>query len=427
MMESERCFSVLFLSPKWQCDAYGIATLNMSLITDLRKIDPRGDAIKLTCAVLEIEDAISCIDIKDAERYAVKLVGARTPYGSKENPELTWLDVYSGSYFRHVMHSTRFDFIVGHVPYLGNGSLNMRKIAQEQGHSPKIALVLHSLPKTENGDIDENTLQTWIESSVLILSVGSGIKLEIDEYISLFGIDDSDIPHILYTPNCPFDLFKIERPSRPEPVKGPQIISVITGEAKDLRVKGLNYDLAVSAAAKATHAILEQSSLLNKVKITLYTVGSMEEEKEQWEKHFDFILDRVSKDDKRLGFSYRDLQNEKELRNILTKTSLCILPLKPDSTLYGIEALLAAYAGVPVLVARNAGIADHLYRIHATNSIMDVKGSVTDTEKWKYGITRKVLNAVESEQEACEIRNYLLTDTGIEASHWSFINAIIGM
>ena len=83
---------ILLLTNKWQFDTYGLSTINKSLVNNLRVVDPEGKKIKITCAVVEEEGNITDDERKDAEKYKVKLVGAKQPRGRKKRPTVEWLD-----------------------------------------------------------------------------------------------------------------------------------------------------------------------------------------------------------------------------------------------------------------------------------------------------------------------------------------------
>ena len=81
--ESRKAISILILGTRWQFDTYGLSTINKSLVTDLRLVDPHGQIIKISCAVLQENGKIKDEDLKDAAKYGVELVGAKLPRGSK--------------------------------------------------------------------------------------------------------------------------------------------------------------------------------------------------------------------------------------------------------------------------------------------------------------------------------------------------------
>ncbi len=137
--------AVVFMSPHWQCDGYGIATVTRSLINDLHNVDPDGHYINSTCIVLEEESKISQKDREAAEKYNVTLAGAKLPFDEEEDPNISWMNRYTVAYYRHVSNANHIDFIIGHVPFLASGPFNIREFCKEQGYSPQIVLVVHSL------------------------------------------------------------------------------------------------------------------------------------------------------------------------------------------------------------------------------------------------------------------------------------------
>ena len=157
--DSRRVISVLLLGTSWQFDTYGLSTINKSLVNNLRLVDPEGKSIKITCTVLQDDGKIQDEDLKDAEKYGVKLKGAKRPKGSKrgKKPRLQWLDKSPGTYYRHLQDDS-YDFIIGHAPYVANGCLNLKELYKVKKESPKIILMFHALPKDENGDIDDEML-----------------------------------------------------------------------------------------------------------------------------------------------------------------------------------------------------------------------------------------------------------------------------
>ncbi len=143
--------SVLFLSPSWQYDGYGIANINRSLISNLRAADPEGKGVKIHCAVVEEEGKIPQKDREDSKKHSVSLVGAKTPLFHRKKPELAWLDEYSAKYYRYIAKEIRPDYVIGHVPYLAGGALDIKELCKEKGKSTQVILVVHSPPKTDCG------------------------------------------------------------------------------------------------------------------------------------------------------------------------------------------------------------------------------------------------------------------------------------
>ena len=137
----EKPISVLLLATKWQFDTYGLSTVNKSLVNNLRVVDPEAKKIKITCVVLEEEKNIREDQREDAAKYKVELRGGKQPRGPKERPNIKWLGSSAVAYYLDLMRGTNFDFIIGHVPYLANGCLNLRDCAG-----------LNPLPRTIQGN-----------------------------------------------------------------------------------------------------------------------------------------------------------------------------------------------------------------------------------------------------------------------------------
>ena len=166
--------SVLLLATKWQFDTYGLSTVNKSLVNNLRVVDPEAKKIKITCAVVEEDRVIKKDQIEDAEKYKVELRGAKQPRGPNKKPNVEWLDSNASTYYLDSIGEKSYDFIIGHVPYLANGPLNIRDFLQKffTESKPEVILMIHNLPKTLDGDTDEESLLEWLSEADVIFSVG---------------------------------------------------------------------------------------------------------------------------------------------------------------------------------------------------------------------------------------------------------------
>ena len=130
--------SVLLLATKWQFDTYGLSTVNKSLVNNLRKADPDGQKIKITCAVVEEDNFVKEHEKKDAEKHKVKLKGAKQPRGSKKKLSIEWLDQSTAAYYSDLFLEDTFDFIIGHVPYLANGCFNLKYMYLHRAGNQKL-------------------------------------------------------------------------------------------------------------------------------------------------------------------------------------------------------------------------------------------------------------------------------------------------
>ncbi len=136
---------------------------------------------------------------------------------------------------------------------------------------------------------------------------------------------------------------------------------------------------------------------------------------------------------------------KKHFRN----ASLYILPLQKESDLYGIEALKAAYAGVPSLISQSAGVARYfnillceedseIRQLGISKVDLGCKAFETDpiipnfdefaadVESWWPKVREKICDADGALKYANEIRDKCLLDTKMAATHHEFGRKITG-
>ena len=273
--ELDKTISVLLLATKWQFDTYGLSTVNKSLVNNLRLLDPEEKTIKITCVVLE-EGKINYVDISDAGKSGVVLKGAKRPMSQKRHskPELSWLDVFTGTYYRH-LQDHYYDFIIGHAPYLANGCFNLKDLYREI--TPKIILMFHGLPKKENGDIDDETLDEWLTEADVVFSVGKAVESELLPYVA--GMDEEIRPiHKMYLPSYPVELFHVLQEPKGTKIEGTQNITMMSGEIKDLDITGLDFPLAVNATIGAAEHIRD----FDGVRTNLTMLAASEDDTGKW-------------------------------------------------------------------------------------------------------------------------------------------------
>ena len=417
--KQEKPISVLLLAERWQFDTYGLSTVNKSLVNNLRVVDPGGKKIKITCAVVEEEGKIERIQKEDAEKYQVQLRGSKQPRGPKKKPNIEWLDNSTAAYYLDLVRENPFDFIIGHVPYLANGALNLRDIYAATENKPKVILMIHDHPKTTDGDIDEDTLLEWLYEGDFIFSVGKEVEAEI--FASLSPKKRSH--HKLYIPGFPLEIFNVCRTIQEgNKVFGTQNITLMTRDRKDLDINGLDFPLAVTSTAAASKHILD----FDRVKTNFVLISNNKEDKEQWKKDFMTLLQEFKFKGRSLQFQPDAPETLEKLKTHLQKGNLFILPLKPDSPLFGTQALSAVAAGVPVLVSNHSGVASVLKTIIQDESVVRESSLEPDEETWKDRILQKLLRPGESQRTAARLREQLLLDSSIAQSHLDFIQIIAG-
>ena len=420
--DSTRIISVLLLGTRWQFDTYGLSTINKSLINNLRAVDPKGKAIRITCALLEEDEKIKEKDLRDATTHAVKLKGAKRPRGSneREKPKLQWLDEDAVKYYRHLQDDS-YDFIIGHAPYMANGCLNLKELYEIKNESPKIILMFHGLPKYKNDDIDDDVLLDWLKEADIVFSLGKTMEDELMSYIEASESEDRPI-HKMYVPLYPLELFAVKPENVQGKVRGTQNVSLMSGEIKDLDINSLDFPLAVTAAAGASDYIQFNDGL----KIKLSLLAANEEDKDEWKKTFEDILRKRNLNDTGLSFKTEAPSTLDKLKINMRKSNLFLLPLKQDSPLFGKEALVAIPVGIPILISRDSGVASLLDTMMEYETIVGKNKPKANVQTWKERIIQKLVKPGESQQTAKRLRDRLLLDTSITETHLNFINIIAG-
>ena len=420
----QKPISVLILATKWTFDTYGLSTVNKSLVNNLRLIDPEGKSIKITCTVLKEEDKIDDSVKKDAEANGVQLTGARKPKMQKRrNPNIEWLDEQPAAYYRHLIAKGDYDFIIGHIPYLANGCFNLLELYEERNEQcPMIILMVHALPRNGNGEVDEDLLLEWLSEAHEVFSVGHAMEKEIMSHIR--GLADDKKPiHKLYIPGYPLELFTVRPEVTGNKVQSTQNVTMLAEELKSLDVNGLNFPLAVAATAEASKHITD----FDEVRTNLVLLCLQKEDTELWRASFRKTLKDAQLEHTGLGFQCFNPANIEKLKSHFRRGNLFILPLKPESPLFGTEALSAVAAGVPILVSRYSGIASLLSKMVEDEPVVITMRSESEIQTWKGRIIQKILNPKEAQCQANRLRELLLLDTSIASTHLDFINTIAGM
>ena len=416
--------SLLFLSPKWQYDTYGVASVVRSLVNDLWLTEPDGQKIQMTCAVLQEDGKINEADVADAAKHNVNLRGVKLPRGVKKIPTVEEINCTISTYYKHLAVTQNFDFIIGHIPYLAYGALNLQDLYRDMGKPSNVVLVAHALPKTEENDIDESTLIECLDEAKIVVSIGNAVKSDIDMYIN--GLTENKPVHNTYIPGCPAELLTVLQEKRTSSVKGPQNITVIATERKDLKVSGLNYQLAVASSTLASENVHQFCGIQAKVQFLVLAANT--EEKNIWEENFNEIKKKQPTEDQRMLFQFHTISDINKLKSLMKRTTVMLLPLKVESSSFGVEALMAAYSGVPILVSSNSGLASLMESLGEGEAIVyrTTGSSSKDATEWSERIIQKIRDPEQAQILAESLRGTFLLDTSISASRIDFIKIITG-
>ena len=132
------------------------------------------------------------------------------------------------------------NFIIGHIPYLANGALNIRDYHLETERKPKIIFMVHDFPRTTSGDIDEDILLEWLSEADVVFSV----RKEVEAKISSFIVSGHKPVHKLYIPAFPLELFDVDQSpvegNQSDKVQGTEKFTRVTEFKKFFAISGLN-------------------------------------------------------------------------------------------------------------------------------------------------------------------------------------------
>ena len=425
--EPEIKISILTLTTKWQLDTYGLSTVNKSLVNNLRVLDPETKCVKITCAVLEEEGKISEGDHRDAEKHGVKLRGAKQPRGRKTKTEIKWLNEDVIKYYHHLVTDDKYDFMIGHVPHLVDGCLNLREMSEKfhQGHSPKVILMVHALPLTEDGEVDEDCLVEWLQEADLVLSIGDNMFVKVQKYIRAHDIK---VQHKLYLPGFPLEFFKIKRETDFDDVFGEQNILMLTPSEIANDTKGVFEKMMLSSAQAAQSILTQQDrNLFQHLSFTLTSIMKTIVDKPLWENTVKDLKEKHNIVDNALDVQFHTIQTLQKFTSLIRSATVSLFPTQPRSPIFGTEVLVAMAAGVPVLVSRSSGVASFLHSVGESEPIVwDGQGFIEDVETWKQRLLEKITNRQQAQTVAAELRKILLLGAKIPATHLSFMKFITG-
>ena len=420
-----RQIKVLTLTPRWRFDTMGLSGITRSLVNNLRVLDPDARNIQITCAVLQEDGKIEEAEIRDAAKHGVKLKGAKLANWRKGKPKLSWLNEDVARYYLHILVNDQYDFIIGALPYFTEGCLILRDMSKDfyEGHSPKVILVAHTSPVTDEGDVDEDTLLLWLRETDVVLSVGNKVFSKIESCI-----DSNDIDHKLYLPGFELDLFKIERKVQPnkQPL-GEQNVLVIKAEVEDIESSNLDFKLVIVSSAKASEKMSAQESrcLTDELSFTVKMLSEREDKNNSWKENFNLVKKNSKLEDHLLSFKYHAVQLTDAMIPHLKRACAFVLPLKRPNVQFGSEALVAIAAGIPVLVSKNSGIASFLQSIGEQEPIVwDTGKFANDVNTWKERLIEILCDQTKAESQARELRKALLLGASIASTHLDFTKII---
>ena len=346
--------NVMFVCGEWGSKKGGISTFNRELAVNVAKIS--NDRIRVHCYVSESSEA----ERKDASSRVVNLITAQRSPGS--NDPLDWLRIPPSD----LLHP---DMVVAHGRKFGGAANVIRRIANCRWihfvHVNCEALGKHKLECSVTADaIADNEEKNRQElelcrASDLVVAVGSLLQRKYQRSLP-------DITIKVITPGI-FEEYANPTATRSERELSEEEFSIFMfgrGSFEDFALKG--YDIVGKAVA----------SLERKFELTF--VGAAQDEQRKIEKWF---LDETKISRNQL--TIRGFCSYEEVKKMLREADLVVMPSRTEG--FGLVALEAISAGVPVLISSETGIAKALQDLEDGMSVVVTSDA---SDEWANRIRR---------------------------------------
>ena len=321
--EYQHRLGVLFLASEWGSSKGGLSTINRELAINIAQCP----GVDVTLFVVRCSDD----DKNAALRHRINLIEATRHPGMEE---LQWL-----SFLPDDLHP---DVVVGHGSKFGPQAYTIRK-----SEKCKWVQVVHTLPeelgmhKTYSNPIacaerKHKREVELCESADLVVPIGPKLNEAFRCYLSSCG---KGAMIFNFTPGIFSEFSEVEQVAEREGKF--QVLLFGRGDKEDFIVKG--FDIAAKAVA----------SLEN---IKLIFVGSTEGELEDVKHSF---LECGIEANNLTVRSF--LENRESLKSLFCEVDLAVMPSRTEG--FGLVALEALSAGLPILVSKNSGFGEALSKV----------------------------------------------------------------
>ena len=354
--------NITLLASEWKSSAGGLSTLNRELAIHLSQTQ------NVRVSLLVPEGACNNEDKREAYRsFGISILDAKKCVGVEP---LLWLS--------NPPQDHKIDVIVGHGVKLGRQVQLIKR--QAQFKNCKWIHVVHTAPedlskyKGYSSPISRGEEKHWEEVNLcreadLVVPVGPRLRKAYHSYLQECKKDEDFFE---LTPGL-FDREFVHLPAKQKPKDESDDFTVLLcgrDDEEDFELKG--YDIAVEAFA---------DQRLKGKRCFLLFVGSAEGKQDEVRQRL-LNCGNAHMDKKQL--TVREFAKSREImKDLLCEVDMVIMPSKSEG--FGLVALEALSAGLPILVGRNSGFA------RAIEDIPLGSYSIVDSEnpaKWAKAIQR---------------------------------------
>ena len=345
--ENSNKLKVTLLSSGWRSTKGGLSTINRELAIQLAKLSSLEVSVYLPQCSEE--------DKRVAARYNVHLIEAQKLAGY-DNP-VDWLS--------SLPEDHAVDCVIGHGAVLGR---QVQFIKRTHPHCKWIQVV-HTAPEElgmfkeyeEHISRGENKHQAEVDLCKLadqVVAIGPKLAEVFSGYLRPYG-KDQDV--LNFTPGIFSEFADVNQAT--EERKAFNVLVFGRGDNEDFQVKG--YDIAAQAIAE-----------LKDMTYKLVFVGATRGEEE-----------KVAKKLVEQGICLSQLkvrrfnESREKLANLFCEVDLAVMPSRTEG--FGLAALEALSAGLPVLVSGNSGLAEALKKVpYGSSCVVESK----DPKDWANAI-----------------------------------------
>ena len=350
-LDSSRKLKVTLLGSEWGSTKGGLSKINRELAIQLAKNDNVEVSMYLPWYSEE--------DRRAAAEFKVCLLKAKKKHGYDP---IDWL--------ASIPRDHRMDVVIGHGIHLGRQVLRIKELHPDC----KWIQVVHTDPEelfmfkdyadpTVKGAKKHQAEVELCKLADQVVAVGPKLAEAFAYYLRSRGKDE-DVINL--TPGIFSEFTDINQAA-----KGGKTFRVLVfgrGDSEDFRLKG--YDIAARAVAKLRD---EERSF----KLVFVGAPNGEEDK---------VKERLLKEGISLSqLVVRSAKEREQLAEEFCRADLVIMPSRTEG--FGLAALEALSAGLPVLVSGNSGIGKALKEVpYGSNCVVNLEFNDTDPMKWAEAI-----------------------------------------
>ena len=338
--QSSQCINVMFVCSEWGSSKGGLSTFNRELAVNLAKYSK--DNIRVHCFVCESTEE----DRRDASRQGVNLITARRPPGSSDPlewlkippPELPHPDIVFG-------HGRKFGSAAYFISYRTKCRwIHFVHVYCEALGKFKLECSATADAIADNEEKNRRELELC-EASDLVVAVGSLLQRKYSRSLP-------DIRVEVITPGIFEQYVNLAARNSKKFERSEEEFSIFMfgrGSFEDFTLKG--YDIVGKAVA----------SLGRKFELTF--VGAPQDAQRKIETRF-LEETKISRE----KLTIRGFCTYEEMKKMFHQADLIVMPSRTEG--FGLVALEAVSAGVPVLVSSECGIAKALQSVDGGMSVV---------------------------------------------------------